>query len=134
RRTGGHAVGEIAAGQRPAPPRQRGSLVHLLQIGRTGPAAALAQPLGYLYHPGVHKPPPENQILTRRSPACHPQRISPIVSHCYITEGKTKTTVRRTKIGATLGPASSSAERIEALIRAGMNVARLNFSHGTHDE
>src|SRR5690606_40860669 len=37
RRTGGHAVGEIAAGQRPAPPRQRGSLVHLLQIGRTGP-------------------------------------------------------------------------------------------------
>ena len=43
-------------------------------------------------------------------------------------------TLRRTKIVATLGPASSSAERIEALIRAGMNVARLNFSHGTHDE
>src|SRR5690554_781962 len=43
-------------------------------------------------------------------------------------------TLRRTKIVATLGPASSSAERIEALIRAGMNVDRLNFSHGTHDE
>jgi len=41
---------------------------------------------------------------------------------------------RRTKIVATLGPASSSAQRIEALILAGMDVARLNFSHGTADE
>ncbi|MAK56034.1 MAG: pyruvate kinase, partial [Pusillimonas sp.] len=38
---------------------------------------------------------------------------------------------RRTKIVATLGPASSSPEVIEQLILAGMNVARLNFSHGT---
>lgn len=44
------------------------------------------------------------------------------------------TTRRRTKIVATLGPASSSAERIEALILAGMDVARLNFSHGSADE
>lgn len=43
-------------------------------------------------------------------------------------------TLRRTKIVATLGPASSTPERIDALIAAGMNVARLNFSHGTHDE
>lgn len=41
---------------------------------------------------------------------------------------------RRTKIVATLGPASSSPERIEALILAGMDVARLNFSHGTADD
>lgn len=41
---------------------------------------------------------------------------------------------RRTKIVATLGPATSSPERIEALILAGMNVARLNFSHGTADD
>uniref|UniRef100_UPI00333F56AA pyruvate kinase n=1 Tax=Castellaniella defragrans TaxID=75697 RepID=UPI00333F56AA len=41
---------------------------------------------------------------------------------------------RRTKIVATLGPASSSAQRIEALILAGMDVARLNFSHGTAAE
>jgi pyruvate kinase len=39
-------------------------------------------------------------------------------------------TARRTKIVATLGPASSSPEIIEKLILAGMNVARLNFSHG----
>ncbi len=41
---------------------------------------------------------------------------------------------RRTKIVATLGPSSSSAQGIEALILAGMDVARLNFSHGAADE
>lgn len=41
---------------------------------------------------------------------------------------------RRTKIVATLGPSSSSPEVIEQLILAGMNVARLNFSHGTADD
>ncbi|MCW2701453.1 MAG: pyk [Blastococcus sp.] len=39
---------------------------------------------------------------------------------------------RRAKIVCTLGPASSSAEQITALVEAGMDVARLNFSHGTH--
>ncbi|MCK8499531.1 MULTISPECIES: pyruvate kinase [Myxococcus] len=42
--------------------------------------------------------------------------------------------MRKAKIICTLGPATSSLEAIEGLIRAGMNVARLNFSHGTHDE
>lgn len=39
---------------------------------------------------------------------------------------------RRTKIVCTLGPATDSASSIEHLIRSGMNVARLNLSHGTH--
>lgn len=41
---------------------------------------------------------------------------------------------RRTKIVCTLGPAVSTREAIRALIEAGMDVARLNFSHGTHDD
>jgi len=41
---------------------------------------------------------------------------------------------RRTKIVATLGPSSSSDAVIERLILAGMNVARLNFSHGSADD
>ena len=41
---------------------------------------------------------------------------------------------RKTKIVCSLGPASSSDEVVRGLIQAGMNVARLNFSHGTQDE
>ncbi|MEA2100932.1 MAG: pyruvate kinase [Campylobacterota bacterium] len=40
---------------------------------------------------------------------------------------------KRTKILATIGPASDSYEMIEKLMRAGVNVFRLNFSHGTHE-
>ncbi len=40
---------------------------------------------------------------------------------------------KRTKIVATIGPASEKYETLCAMIKAGMNVARLNFSHGTYD-
>src|SRR5687768_18470860 len=39
---------------------------------------------------------------------------------------------RRAKIVCTLGPATSSPEQITALVESGMDVARLNFSHGAH--
>jgi pyruvate kinase len=42
--------------------------------------------------------------------------------------------MRRTKIVATIGPASGSPEMIMRLLEAGMDVARLNFSHGTYEE
>ncbi|PZN75834.1 MAG: pyruvate kinase [Candidatus Methylumidiphilus alinenensis] len=45
-----------------------------------------------------------------------------------------KQAIRRTKIIATLGPASESPEVLEKIIRAGTDVVRLNFSHGTADE
>ena len=42
--------------------------------------------------------------------------------------------MRKTKIVCTIGPASESIEKLTQLMEAGMNVARLNFSHGSHEE
>ena len=42
--------------------------------------------------------------------------------------------LRKTKIICTLGPAVDSEEKVRALIRGGMNAARFNFSHGSHEE
>mgnify|MGYP002514031076 CR=1 FL=1 len=42
--------------------------------------------------------------------------------------------LRQTKIVCTIGPASESLEMMENLAHAGMNIARLNFSHGDHQE
>ena len=42
--------------------------------------------------------------------------------------------MRKTKIVCTIGPASETKEILSGLCKAGMNVARLNFSHGTHSE
>ncbi len=42
--------------------------------------------------------------------------------------------MRRTKIVCTIGPASRSTAELDRLVGAGLDVARLNFSHGTHDE
>lgn len=41
---------------------------------------------------------------------------------------------RRTKIVCTLGPSSNTEEKIDLLVRNGMDVARINFSHGTHED
>ena len=42
--------------------------------------------------------------------------------------------MRKTKIVATLGPSSNDVEQLKALIEAGIGAARLNFSHGDHEE
>ena len=42
--------------------------------------------------------------------------------------------MRKTKIICTIGPASQNLDTLREMCKAGMNVARLNFSHGTYDE
>src|SRR5213593_1466363 len=42
--------------------------------------------------------------------------------------------MRRTKIVATIGPASRDRETLVRMVEAGMDVARLNFSHGSHEQ
>ncbi|MEI3503152.1 MAG: pyruvate kinase [Anaerovoracaceae bacterium] len=42
--------------------------------------------------------------------------------------------LKKTKIVCTLGPASSDEQVMRQMLEAGMNVARLNFSHGSHEE
>ena len=51
-----------------------------------------------------------------------------------LTQATAQVASRKAKIICTLGPATASAEAIRALVDAGMDVARLNFSHGTHDD
>ena len=43
-------------------------------------------------------------------------------------------TLHRTKIVATVGPACDTYEKLLGLVKAGVNVFRLNFSHGTHED
>ena len=42
--------------------------------------------------------------------------------------------MRRTKIVCTLGPSTDKEDVLRNLMKNGMNVARMNFSHGTHEE
>ena len=50
-----------------------------------------------------------------------------------LDRGDADTRVPKTKLVCTLGPASRSVPMLEKLLRAGMNVARFNFSHGSHE-
>ncbi len=54
--------------------------------------------------------------------------------HTSLTSASSPASVRRAKIVATIGPASNTETVFRGLLRAGMDVARLNFSHGTHPE
>ena len=53
---------------------------------------------------------------------------------CYTVIMKNTQFLRSTKIVATLGPSSNTENKIKKLIFAGVNVFRLNFSHGSHED
>lgn len=57
-----------------------------------------------------------------------------ICHDCYKKCRVRKNFMRKTKIVCTIGPSSESPEILRELIKGGMNVARLNFSHGSHQE
>ncbi len=57
--------------------------------------------------------------------------LPPLFSTCY---HRSMNNPRKTKIVATLGPASSDVKTLSRMIEAGMNVARINCSHGSHEE
>src|SRR3954453_15903726 len=65
-----------------------------------------------------------------------PSSFSPPPRLAELARGRNQPTrrLRSAKIVATLGPASASRERIGALFDAGVDVFRLNFSHGSHDD
>jgi pyruvate kinase len=61
-------------------------------------------------------------------------RVDRPASRPVLSDGAAALTMNRTKIVATIGPASRTPEVLRQLIEAGVDVFRLNFSHGTHEE
>src|SRR5699024_2113587 len=62
------------------------------------------------------------------------EKLYNLTSALSIYKEKRMNIMRKTKIVATIGPASESEETLTALMKNGMNVARLNFSHGDYEE
>jgi pyruvate kinase len=68
-------------------------------------------------------------------PRTGPERaIASTTTHDIAATPFRRTQVPRTKIVGTLGPSSNTPESIRALVEAGLDVARINFSHGTHEQ
>ena len=77
--------------------------------------------------------------------SCSPQNTSqalatslsvapPSISSRQVVDNHTRAVNRRAKIVCTIGPVTATPEKIRELVHAGMDVARLNFSHGTHTD
>ena len=99
------------------------------QRGRALPARARnARTLRRRDTVGAHRRPRLRSVRSERRP-----RRGRGVPHPEGT-GEPMDLNRRTRILATLGPSSDAPETIEALLEAGADAFRLNFSHGTHDE
>ena len=72
--------------------------------------------------------------LSDSTPQLAAQEAHTVLQHnCLLNIDAKNDTHRATHIVCTIGPVSRSVEKLTELIEAGMDVVRLNFSHGTHD-
>ena len=112
--------------------RAGGTSHRLRPWSRMPPPAAVA-PVVAARRPGIRSDRGQGHRLTVVARAAG-RSLTP--GHCWIgAERDTMRAVsRRAKIVCTLGPSTSTPEAIRDLVRAGMDVARLNFSHGEHAE
>ncbi len=83
------------------------------------------------YGAGGARPIPPISFLFRRFPKNHNIFDEPCGTNVY---NRAMNCNRRAKIVATIGPASAHEPVLERMFLSGMDVARINFSHGTHDE
>src|SRR5205085_1341053 len=75
-----------------------------------------------------------SSVSSRRVAGDHTESVTDAVgaTHQYRSVPSLGAASRRAKIVCTIGPVTATSEKIRELVRAGMDVARLNFSHGTH--
>src|SRR5262245_65916106 len=62
------------------------------------------------------------------------KHLSKYLHHALDKQAGIDHAFHRTKIGATVGPACDTYEKLLELVKAGVNVFRLNFSHGSHED